>query len=190
MEPGDVLTPLMEAVRRGDAGARDRLWDLVYDEMRRLAESALRGERPDHSLQPTALVHETFLRLCASPVLTEAPNRGYLFGAAATAMRRILVDHARRRKAEKHGGGWRRTPLDDALDDYESRQVDLLALDDALTALRDLSPRQHQIVDQYHFGGFSMREIADHLGVSEATVSTEFKRAKQWLAAHIGRDPA
>jgi RNA polymerase sigma factor (TIGR02999 family) len=101
-------------------------------------------------------------------------------------MRHVLVDYARRRKTAIRGGGWRRTPFDNLLDHYASQQIDLVALHDALDRLRTLHPRQYQIVEALHFGGFTLREVAEHLGVSEATVSIDFKRAKLWLATRLG----
>jgi RNA polymerase sigma-70 factor, ECF subfamily len=179
----EEVTRLLGEIRLGNVGAKRLLWQVVYEELHCLAEAALSGQRDLQTLQPTALVHETFLRLFDSSSVDQSPNRRYFYGAAATAMRRILVDYWRTRHAQSNGGGWRRTPLDDALAAYENRQIDLLELDEALKRLQSVSPRQYQIVDEYHFGGFTMREIADHLGVSEATVSVEFRRAQRWLAA-------
>jgi RNA polymerase sigma factor (TIGR02999 family) len=181
-----TVTQLLEAARGGDAQARERLGQLLCAELHGLAERSLRRERPGHTLRPTDLLNEAFLRLLEGDVLSKAPNRAYLFGAAAQALRWVLVDHARRRAAARHGGGWRRTPLDDVLDEYEGRRIDLVALHEALEALEALHSRQRQIVDEYHFGGFTLREIAEHLGVSEATVSTDLHRALRWLRLRMG----
>jgi RNA polymerase sigma-70 factor, ECF subfamily len=187
-EPGEV-TRLLEAAQQGDVEAEERLCQVLRDELRILAERFLRRERPGHSWQASDLVHEALLRLWQADVLDKAPNRAYLFGAAASAMRRSLVDHARRRKSGKRGGGWERVPLDDLVDSYEEKGIDLPALDEALERLKPLHPRQSLVVDMYHFGGFTMAEIAAHLGVSEATVSNDFKRAQQWLRAQLEGQP-
>lgn len=183
--PGDV-SRLLAAIQDGEAGAKDQLCRVLYAELHRMAEGLLAQERQGHSLQASDLINEVLLRLLQDDVLARAPNHHYLFGAAAEAMRRLLVDHARRRRTQKRGGDWRRTPLDDALDAYEGRNIDLLALNEALERLQALHPRQYRVVDEYHFGGFTMREIAEHLGVSEATVCNDFKRAQQWLAVQVG----
>jgi RNA polymerase sigma factor (TIGR02999 family) len=184
--PSSEVSQLLAAVRGGDDQALERLCELLQAQLRELAESLMRRERPGITTQPSDLVQSVLLHLLQDGTLGQAPNRAYLFGAAGKAMRRLLVDHARRRKADKRGGGvLKRTPLDEVLDGYESRSIDLVALDEALGRLRELHPRQHRVVDEYHFGGFSMREIAGHLGVSEATVCTDFRRAQQWLAAQL-----
>jgi RNA polymerase sigma factor (TIGR02999 family) len=185
--PGTV-TRLLEDIRQGDLHAQDQPVQVIYTELHRLAEGSLRRERIGHTLHPTDLLHEVFLRLLEDDVLSKAHNRAYLFGAASRAMRRILVDYARTRAAAKRGGNWQRTSLDDILDNYESKRIDLLALHEALESLQALNPRQRQIVDEHHFGGFTMREIGEHLGVSEATVWSDFKRAQLWLAAQLGQE--
>jgi RNA polymerase sigma factor (TIGR02999 family) len=184
-----TVTRLLEEIHQGNAAARERLGRLIYTELHRLAEYALEKERPGHTLQPTDLVQEIFVRLLDGDVLTKAPNRAYLFGAVSRALRQILVDHARKRAALKNGGGWQRTPLDEALDYYDSERIDLLELHEALETLRALHARQGQVFDEHHFGGFTFREIAEHLGVSEATACNDFKRAQLWLATQIGQEP-
>src|SRR5262249_14805833 len=155
-------------------------------ELQSQAERALGRERPGHTLQPADLVQEVFLRLLEGDVLAKAPNRAYLFGAASTALRRVLVDYARRRGTTKHGGSHQRVPLlDDALERYAQNHLDLLALHEALEVLQTLHARQCQVVDEYHFGGYTLREIAEHLGVSEATVCLDLQRAQLWLAARL-----
>jgi RNA polymerase sigma factor (TIGR02999 family) len=183
--PG-TLTRLLEDVRRGEAGAADQLVQLLGVELYELAKGALRRERAGHTLSTTDLVHEVLLRLMEDNVWDRAENRAYLFGAVSRALRQILVDHARKRSAARHGGDWKRIPLDEALDRYEQERIDLLALNEALDKLGTLHPRQRQIVDEYHFGGYTLREIADHLGVSEATVCTDWQRARLWLAGQLG----
>jgi RNA polymerase sigma factor (TIGR02999 family) len=184
-ESAGVVTQLLEDARGGNVEAQERLWNVIYQELHGVAQGMLRQERPDHTLQATALVNEACMRLFVGDVMAKAQNRAYLFGAAARAMRQVLVDHARKRRGAKRGGDWQRSPLDQVLDSYEARNIDLLTLNDALEQLRTSNPRQYQIVDEYHFGGFTMREIAEHLGVSEATVSNDFKRAQLWLATQM-----
>ena len=146
----------------------------------------MKRERAGHTLQAGDLVQEAFVRLLEGEVLEKAQDRAYLFGAASTAMRRVLVDYARKRGAVRHGGGQQRvTLLDEALEHYSRNHFDLLGLNDALDALQELHPRQSRVVDEYHFGGFTLREIGDHLGVSEATISVDLKRAQLWLAAQL-----
>ncbi|HVS34170.1 MAG TPA: ECF-type sigma factor [Gemmataceae bacterium] len=189
-DPPKTVSRLLGGVQRGDAASREQLAQLMAVELRRQAESVLQRERAGHTLQPADLVQEVFLRLLEGDVLENAPNRAYLFGAASTALRRVLVDHARKRGAARRGGGQNRVPLlDDALDRYARDNLDLLALNDALETLQTLHPRQCQIVEEYHFGGYTLKEIAEHLGVSEATVSVELKRAQLWLAARLGGAP-
>jgi RNA polymerase sigma-70 factor (ECF subfamily) len=183
--PGTV-TRLLQDVRQGDAEARERLGRLIYDELHGQAQRLMQQERAGHTWQPGDLVHEVFLRLLEGDVLAQAPNRQYLFGAAARAMRRLLVDHARRRGAGKGGGGRGRTFLDDCLAHYEGQGTDVLALHEALEALGGLHPRQRQVVDEHHFGGYTLAEIAEHLGVSEATVCTDFQRGLLWLRTRLG----
>jgi len=185
-QPGTV-SRLLDDIHRGDDGAKEDLGRLLVTELRRQAECALRRERPGHTLQPADLVQEVFLRLLEGDTLDRASNRAYLFGAASTALRRVLVDYARKRGAARHGGDHRRVPLlDDALERYARSNLDLLALHEALEELEALNARQCQIIDRYHFGGYTLREIAEQLGVSEATVCLDLKRAQLWLAARLG----
>jgi RNA polymerase sigma factor (TIGR02999 family) len=187
-EGPSTVTSLLADIRRGEAGAADQLARLLGAELYQLAKGALRQERAGHTLSTTDLVHEVFVRLIEADVWDKAENRAYLFGAVARAMRQVLVDHARKRSAARHGGDWKRTPLDDALDRLDREQIDLHALNEALETLGSLHPRQRQIVDEYHFGGYTLREIAEHLGVSEATVCTDWQRARLWLAAQLGEE--
>jgi RNA polymerase sigma factor (TIGR02999 family) len=182
--PGSV-TKLLENLQHGDPNAEERLWERIYEELRDLAQHYLRQERAGHSLQATGLVHEIFPWL-RGVALEKGRNRAALFATAARAMRHVLVNYARRRKTEIRGGGWRRVPLfDDILGHYDAQRIDLVALHDALERLRTLHPRQYQIVEAYHFGGWTMRQIAETLGVCEATVSIDFKRAQMWLATQL-----
>ena len=183
--PG-TMTRLLDDIRRGEAGAADQLAQLLGAELYQLAQGALRRERAGHTLSTTDLVHEVFLRLMKDDIWDKAQNRAYLFGAVSRALRQVLVDHARKRAAARRGGDWKRTPLDEALEQYERERIDLFALNEALEKLGTLHPRQRQIVDEYHFGGYTFWEIAEHLGVSEATVCTDWQRARLWLAAQLG----
>ena len=165
---------------QGDQGAREALIPLVYDELRRLARRYLRRERPDHTLQSAALVNEAYLRL----IRQEHPqwqNRAHFFGVAAQLMRHILVDHARNRAAAKRGAGAPRLTLDPDIALPQERDVDLMALDDALNQLAALDPQQSRLVELRFFGGLSIEETSVVLGVSPATVKREWATARAWL---------
>lgn len=165
---------------KGDQGAREALIPLVYDELRRLARRYLRRERPDHTLQSAALVNEAYLRL----IRQEHPqwqNRAHFFGVAAQLMRHILVDHARNRAAAKRGAGAPRLTLDPDVALPQERDVDLIALDDALNQLAALDPQQSRLVELRFFGGLSIEETSVVLGVSPATVKREWATARAWL---------
>lgn len=165
---------------QGDQGAREALIPLVYDELRRLARRYLRRERPDHTLQSAALVNEAYLRL----IRQEQPqwqNRAHFFGVAAQLMRHILVDHARNRAAAKRGAGAPRLTLDPDIALPQERDVDLIALDDALNQLAALDPQQSRLVELRFFGGLSIEETSVVLGVSPATVKREWATARAWL---------
>lgn len=153
---------------------------LVYDELRRLAGRYLSRERPDHTLQATALVHEAYLRLIDQSQVTWQ-NRAHFIGVAAQMMRRILVDHARLRHGEKRGGHRRKLPLDDAISLPQGKEVDLVALDDALLDLAKLDLQQSRIVEMRFFGGLTLEETAEVLGISRSTVAREWAMAKAWL---------
>jgi RNA polymerase sigma factor (TIGR02999 family) len=176
---GDV-TRLLDAVSHGRADVLPELLPLVYDELRRLAASYLRRERADHTLQPTALVHEAYLKL-VDQRLDRWQNRSHFFGIAAQAMRRILVDHARAHDAAKRGAGVERVTLDEHALLGESSSVDLIALDEALTRLATLDPRQARIVELRFFAGLEVDETARVLDVSPATVKRDWAMARAWL---------
>jgi len=185
-DPGEV-TRLLERASAGDAGARATLFDVLYRELRRVAEAAMRDERADHTLQPTALVHEAFLRLAGDQGRFE--SRAHFLGVAAGAMRRVLVDHARGRNAQKRGSGATLVTVDD-LDDLPQPSVDdvdLGVLDDALSRLTALDARQGQIVELRFFGGLSVEETAAVVGVSERTVKREWQLSRAWLRREIAR---
>lgn len=183
-------TPRAEATRllidwsRGDGVAAERLMPLVYDELRILARGYLQRERSGHTLQATGLVHEAYLRLVDQST-TSWQNRAHFFWLAAQAMRRILVEHARRHRAEKRGGGLEKVELDEELAPEAGRSVDLLALDDALNELAELRPQQSQIVELRFFGGMTIEEVGEVLDVSPRTVKREWRMARAWLRRKI-----
>jgi RNA polymerase sigma factor (TIGR02999 family) len=163
----------------GDRLALERLTPLVYDELRRIGARHLRGERPNHTLQPTELAHEAFLRLVRQKVSWQ--NRAHFFGVAAEIMRRMLVDHARRKFAEKRGAGVETISLTIAGDWPASQEVDLIGLEDCLTALATVDPTQSRIVELRFFGGLTIEETAEVMGVSGTTIKREWRLARAWL---------
>ena len=182
----DGLDALLAAARAGQPEAQDRLIGAIYDELRRRAAKLMRHERPGHTLQPSALVHEALLRLLEGDALADIPDRGYLLAAAAVAMRRVLVDHARRRNAARREGGRARLPLDSALAYFQERGLDVLALHEALDRLAGEHPRPAQVVDLRFFAGLSVPEVAEVLGVSVTTVEGDWRFARAWLRGQLG----
>jgi len=180
----ETVSGLLRAWAGGDADARDKLMPLVYEELRRRAAAYLRRERVDHTLQPTALVHETYLRLAGQDRVSWQ-NRAHFFGIAAQMMRRVLVDHARGHHRKKRGGAASKVTLDERLVAIASANVDVLALDDALTELAAIDPEQSRIVELRYFGGLTESETADVLGVSRSTVTREWQTARAWLHRRI-----
>ncbi|QDV07963.1 RNA polymerase sigma factor [Planctomycetes bacterium Poly30] len=165
----------------------DELMQLVYGELRQLASAYLARERSDHTLQPTALVHEAFVKL--SPQKKRWENRSQFIGVAAVAMRRILVDYARKHRSEKRGGGARRVELDLATMETTEGAIDLVRMDEALTGLAKLSARQAQVVELRFFGGLTNDEIAEVLAVSYRTVENDWRFARAWLKEQLGEGP-
>jgi RNA polymerase sigma factor (TIGR02999 family) len=184
--PLDV-TQLLVAWNRGDPAALERLMPLVYDELRRVARRALRYERPDHTLSASALVHEAYLRLVDQSGVP-SQNRAQFFGIAAHLMRRILVQHARRHRAAKRGGGISPVVFDEALVAGEPGTRDLVALEEALTALEARDRRKSRVVELRFYGGLSNEETAEVLGVSARTVKREWRLAKAWLYHELTQD--
>lgn len=184
---GDI-TQLLKEWSAGDKRALDRLMPMVYDELRRLAKSYLRGERHQISLQPTALVHEAYLLLAAQSQQVSWENRAQFFGLAARMMRNILVDHARARQAEKRGGGELRVSLAAADRIGQEPEVELLALDDALNRLAEFSPQHSRIVELRFFGGLTIPETAEAMGLSHATVERHWSFARAWLRNELKKD--
>jgi RNA polymerase sigma factor (TIGR02999 family) len=177
-------TQALAALSAGDANAASRLLPLVYDELRALAGRFMQRERPDHTLQPTALVHEAYLRLIDGNRVDLA-GKTHFFALAATQMRRILADHARARNAAKRGGQAKRVSLRDAAAFRPEGVVDILALDEALEKLDRQSPRQRHVVELRYFGGLSVEETARVLDVSPSTVKGDWRVAKAWLAREL-----
>ncbi len=183
---GDV-SQLLRAWAGGDLHARDELVPLVYHELRKRAAGYLRHERPDHTLQATALVHEAFMRLAGQDRVAWQ-NRGHFYAVAAQMMRRILVDYARQRRAAKRPDATLRTDLDDRIPAADQPEH-ILLLDEALNQLATMDSRQGQIVELRYFGGLSEQEVADTLSVSRATVTREWKRARAWLYHRLTPTP-
>jgi RNA polymerase sigma factor (TIGR02999 family) len=177
--PDEHVTKLLRAWSDGNDDARNQLIPLVYEELRRRAAAQIRRERPGHTLQPTALVHEAYLRLVDQRVAWQ--NRAQFFGVAAEMMRRILVDRARAHRAGKRSGQWARVTLDPALAVAGPPEVDLLDLDRALTRLAEFDPRKSRIAELRFFGGLSLKETGDALGLSLATVERDWQFARAWL---------
>ncbi|HEV1286364.1 MAG TPA: sigma-70 family RNA polymerase sigma factor [Bryobacteraceae bacterium] len=179
------ITQLLREWANGAPSALEALTPLVYAELRRLAGSYMRSEAPGHTLQPTALVHEAFLRMVARDA-PDCQNRSHFYGVAAHLMRQILIDHARTRNAGKRGGGKANISLEDNLVVSPEREADLVALDDALERLSALDPRKTQVVELRFFGGLSAEESAEVLKVSEVTVRRDWQFAKAWLVRELG----
>jgi len=175
-----AVTTLLQAWSQGDVRARDELFPLVYEELRRRASAHMRRERRDHTLRPTALVNEAYLRLVGQRS-AEWQNRSQFFGVASQMMRRILVDHGRAAAAAKRPRPGLRVTLDNALAAVVPRELDLVLLDQALDELAALDERQSRVVELRFFGGLSLEEIAELLGVSLATVNRDWRLAKAWL---------
>ena len=190
-DAGNRVTKLLHAIDRGERGAADALLPLVYDELRSRAGKLMAGERRDHTLQRTALVHEAYLKLAggAGGELS-FQSRAHFFNAAALAMRRILVDHASRRGTKKRGGGRVSVNLDEvdpAAAEGPAQEIDWIELDDALKQLEQVSPRQHQVVMLRFFSGRTEREVAEMLGIGEATVRRDWATARVWLYRSMRR---
>ena len=181
--PSEV-TRLLKAWGSGNTAALDQLMPIVYNELRAVAAHYLRRERPDHTLQPTALVNEAYLRLIDQKQV-EWQNRAHFVGVAAQMMRRILVDHAKGTHRAKRGGGARKVALDEAMAFSAERAEDLVELDAALTALAAFDERKSRVVELRYFGGLSVEETAEVLKISEVTVARDWKLAKAWLYTYI-----
>jgi len=179
------VTTVLDQVRAGDPGARERLVGLVYDELRRIAAGLMTHERDDHTLQPTALVHEAWIKL-ARQEDAHVADRAHFLALAATAMRRILVNHAEARRAHKRGGGGERVTLFEGASVFEERAEDLVALDEALERLAARDPQKARIVELRFFAGLTNEEAAEALAVSTRTVERGWRFARAWLAKELG----
>jgi len=179
----EPVTQLLIDWSNGDQAALDRLIPVVHSELRRLAQSYLRRERPGHTLQTTALINEAYLRLVDQKVSWE--NRAHFFGIAARLMRQILVDHARSRNYAKRGGGQVRVSLGQVADLADDRSAEIVAIDDALKTLAEIDLQQSKVVEMKFFGGMTIEEIAKVLGVGHATVERDWNMARAWLRREI-----
>ena len=182
-EPADI-TGLLAAARGGDVSAQGRLFDSVYRELKILAAARLRGERADHTLQPSALVNEAYIRFLGR---TDVPweNRAHFFATAAGTMRRILIDHARARRADKRDGALHRVELDDAIALADQDVEGLIAVDEALRELAEWDERQATVVNLKVFAGLQCEEIAEALKISERTVKRDWRTARAWLITRL-----
>jgi RNA polymerase sigma factor (TIGR02999 family) len=183
--PMSEVTRILSAIERGDPHAAEDLLPLVYDELRQLAATRLAQEAPGQTLQATALVHEAYLRLVDVEKVQRWDSRGHFFAAAAEAMRRILVESARRRHAQKRGGRAECIDLPDVTESASDDPIDLLAFDEALTKLQTLQPQKAQVVKLRYFAGFSVEETAMLLGISRATAQRSWAYARAWLFGQL-----
>jgi RNA polymerase sigma factor (TIGR02999 family) len=183
------ITRLLAAMKHGDQAAESELISLVYGEFHARAERYMRGERRDHTLQPTALVNETYLRLMQNHAL-DFRSRAQFFAAASIVMRRVLVDHARARGAGKRPGGKQKVDLDEFLAARNPRLDQMLILDQALTRLGEMDARQARLVEMMYFGGLTEEETAAMLGISVRTVKRDWRSARAWLQAALSSSPA
>ena len=187
-EPAADVTQLLVSWSMGNQAALDELMPLVYGELHRLASAYLRRERPDHTLQSTALVHEAFMKL-SNQREVEWRNRAHFYGIAAQMIRRILVDYARSHHAEKRGSGAVKLALDEAMAVPQQKDLDLLGLNDALERLAEMDPRQSRIVELRFFAGLSIEETAEVMQLSPATIKREWNSARAWLFRELSRSP-
>ena len=185
-DPSKQVTELLVRWRGGDKAALDSLMPLVYNELHRIATRYLQKERSDHTLQSTALVHEAYVRL-AEQDLPQWQNRAHFFAVAAQLMRQILVDYARSHRASKRGGDICKVGLDDAGDKAEALDVDIIALDDALKRLAEMDSHQSRVVELKFFGGLSIEDTAEVLGISASTVKRDWISARAWLHRELAR---
>jgi RNA polymerase sigma-70 factor (ECF subfamily) len=177
-DSGDV-TQLLKAMTGGDPAAAERLLPLMYTELHRLASAYMRRERQDHTLQPTALINEAYLRLAGDDV--DWQNREHFIGVAARVMRRVLVDYARAHKAEMRGGGLKRVELEEGIAISKERSEEVLSLDEALSRLMELNPRQARVVELRYFGGLSVEQVGSILGIAPRSVKRDWALARIWL---------
>jgi RNA polymerase sigma factor (TIGR02999 family) len=182
------VTELLNAVSRGEGQAADQLLPLVYEELRRLAEGYLDRERPGQTLQPTALVHEAFIRLVGNDIDAQWQGRKHFLATAALAMRHVLIDNARRKKRAKRGGGGKRVEMVDGADPRQQEADRLLALDEALTRLATPDAQAAELVQLHTFGGLSIEDAGKHLGLSRTVAYRQWAFARAWLRVALGED--
>lgn len=185
--PRDDLTHMLSRLAEGDRSAADELLPLVYDQLRAVADSFFRKQPSDHTLQPTALVHEAYLRL-AGGADKKWSGRSHFFAVASKAMRQILINHAQKRQAARRGGQCQKLTLIENLTPAPIRDADLLALDEALTRLAALSERMARVVELRFFAGMTVQEAAHVLGVSKRTIEGDWETARAWLSRELGED--
>ncbi|MFM9995378.1 MAG: sigma-70 family RNA polymerase sigma factor [Phycisphaerales bacterium] len=188
-QASEDVTRLLDAMASGDHAAAERLFPLIYDGLHALAVRAMQSQRAGHTLQATALVHEAYLKL-VQPASPAWESRAHFLRVAARAMRSVLIDHARARRTDKRGGGWKRSPLDDGAVFTDSPSGDVLALDEALKRLAALDGRKAEIVELRYFGGLEVDEAARVLSVSGVTIKREWRLAKAWLRHELERGAA
>lgn len=181
-DPAANITQMLHSVSAGDRRELDGLLNAIYNDLRRLAADQLKLERSDHTLQPTALVHEAYLKL-VDQHNTDWRDRLHFFAVASRIIRRILVDHARTHKAAKRGGNWERIPIEQA--EVSTSDIDVLALDEVLAELDSIDSRQAQIVELRFFGGLTVPEVAEYLAISPRSVDRDWKCAKAWLYCRL-----
>jgi RNA polymerase sigma factor (TIGR02999 family) len=181
-----AVTVLLQRFARGDQSALDQVLPIVYAELRRLAAGYLRNERPNHTLQPTALINEAYARLVGQSQ-PDFESRAHFVGVAAQIMRQILVDHARGRNAQKRGGDLERVQLNESIDSVVERPWAIIALDDALTELARMDPTKSRLIEMRFFGGFTAEESAELLQMSVSTVRRELRVAQAWLQREVDR---
>ncbi len=184
------VTQILSQIESGDPQAAEQLLPLVYEELRKLAAAKLTQERPGHTLQATALVHEAYIRLVDVSRVQRWTSRGHFFGAAAEAMRRILVEQARRKRTAKGGGGFQQVELDLGKIAEPRQDLDLVALDDALNRLASQDGRKAELVKLRYFAGLTIRQAAAALGISESTADADWAYAKSWLRVAMSADAA
>ncbi len=184
------ITQILSQIESGDPSAAEKLLPLVYDELRKLAAARLAQEKPGQTLQATALVHEAYVRLNGGDGLKEWNSRGHFFGAAAEAMRRILVDNARRKAGPQAGGGMQRVELSQIDPEIQSSELDLIALHDALDRLAIKDARKAELVKMRFFAGLTNEQAAQALGITPRTAYTDWVYAKAWLRVEISREPS
>ena len=183
------VTKIINELHQGNSSRAERLLPLIYDELRRLATQKFSREKPGHTLQPTVLVHEAYLRLVDVQQPQQWSGRGHFFGAAAEAMRRILIEHARSRKYLRRGGGRERVDLQDVDLSIDGPNIDILALDEALTRMEHRWPEKAQLVQLRYFTGMTIAEASAAMGISHATAERHWKFARSWLFAELNCPP-